>query len=76
MLCLFRDKATGFNLVTVQGSAKINVYTLIVYLRMYTCKSYLYKKRSKMWEYLYYVNILHCLHGIQFSKKLDSTVSE
>ena len=39
-----RNKAICFNLVTVLGSAKINIYSLIVYLCMHTCKSYFFKK--------------------------------
>ena len=47
-----RNKAICFNLVTVLGSAKINIYSLIVYLRMHTCKSYFFKKE----------NILYCVY--------------
>ena len=46
------------------GSAKINIlYSLIGYLRMYTCKSYFSKKQQEDF-------VLCILHGITIFKKL------
>ena len=58
---LSKSKAIRFNLVTGPYSAKLNICSSIVYLCMYTCKSYYLKSDQKC------VNILHYV-VLQYSK--------